>query len=108
MGAPAEPNLIKVTEIFLIPSSFLVAALGTADTNLHRAFVSLLGLIISFMWWLCSSEAYGEIKSHHMEFEATREPRRVRAMCRLAPIFGAGWLFSLNAHLYLWNRPLGG
>ena len=36
------PDLIKTTELFLVPSSFLVAALGTADTNLHRAAVSVV------------------------------------------------------------------
>ena len=44
------PDLIKVTELFLIPSSFLVAALGTDDTNPHRSAVSLLGLIVSGLW----------------------------------------------------------
>ena len=52
-----EPDLIKVTEIFLVPSSFLVAALGTADTNPHRAVVSLLGLIVSAFWLACSRDA---------------------------------------------------
>jgi hypothetical protein len=55
------PELIKVTEIFLIPSSFLVAALGTADTNLHRAAVSAVGLINSVLWWPSSREAFFEL-----------------------------------------------
>ena len=41
------PNLVKLTEILLVPSSFLVAALGTADTNPHREVVSTVGLIVS-------------------------------------------------------------
>jgi hypothetical protein len=32
----SDPDLIKVTELLLVPNSFLVAALGTADTNPHR------------------------------------------------------------------------
>lgn len=46
MNSSSAPDLVKITEAFLIPSSFLVAALGTADTNLHRAGVSLVGLVI--------------------------------------------------------------
>ncbi len=102
MGETSEPDLIKVTEIFLIPSSFLVAALGTADTNPHRAAVSLLGLIISVMWWACCREALSE---HSAEF--TRK-RRTRILVWLSITFIAGWLGSTIVHAAYWNRPLGG
>ncbi|AMV35365.1 hypothetical protein VN12_24965 [Pirellula sp. SH-Sr6A] len=48
---PPAPDLIKITDIFLVPSSFLVAALGTANTNLHRAVVSVVGLLLNVLWW---------------------------------------------------------
>ncbi len=101
MSTP-EPDLIKVTEIFLVPSSFLVAALGTADTNAHRATVSLLGLIVSVMWWACCREALSELGKE------TVLKRRTRILAWLSLVFVIGWLGSTIAHAMLWTRPLGG
>jgi hypothetical protein len=98
---PAHPDLVKVTEIFLVPSSFLVAALGTADTNIHRACVSLLGLIISVLWWLCSLEAAGETVT------SPKTSKRRRILIALSVVFMIGWLASSVIHALLWNRPLG-
>jgi hypothetical protein len=100
-----HPDLIKVTEIFLVPSSFLVAALGTADTNFHRAAISLLGLVISLLWWFCSREAYREDFAATTNQRAT--PQRIAVLLWLAVIFIAGWLLSLIVHLILIGRPLG-
>lgn len=102
MGQPSEPNFVKVAEIFLVPSSFLVAALGAADTNPHRAMVSALGLTISVLWWTCSREAIAELDDGH------RQKRRTKVLSSLSLIFLVGWLVSLIAHLMLWNHPLGG
>lgn len=102
MNAPSEPNLVKVTEIFLVPSSFLVAALGTSDTNPHRAVISVLGLVISILWWECCREAMLELQA-----EAASK-RRTRILAWLSWIFIAGWLLSTVAHFALWSRPLGG
>lgn len=101
MSAPTEPDLIKVTEIFLVPSSFLVAALGTADTNPHRALISLLGLIVSALWWVCCREALSE------QVAETAPKRRTRILAWLSLVFVAGWLGSAIAHAMLWSRPLG-
>lgn len=103
----SNPDLVKVTEIFLIPSSFLVAALGTADTNPHRAGVSLMALIVSGLWWLCSREALAEQLTADASNAATAPSQRVRIMSWL-PIFFVGcWAASTVIHLVLWNRPLG-
>ncbi|MDX1961510.1 MAG: hypothetical protein SFX18_00065 [Pirellulales bacterium] len=103
----ALPDLIKITEIFLIPSSFLVGALGTADTNPHRAAVSALGLLISLLWLVCARESLAEAKlSTRAEVNPNR-PLRVMILLHLSTIFAIGWLISLVAHLALWNRPLG-
>lgn len=105
MPEPQNPDLIKVTEIFLIPSSFLVAALGTADTNLHRAGVSLLGLIISALWWISSHEALAERK---LAPDAPQShPRRTRIFYWLPAFFCTGWLLSTVVHLWLHSQPLG-
>ncbi len=102
MSTPTEPNLIKVTEIFLVPSSFLVAAIGTADTNPHRAMISLLGLVISILWWECCREALSE-----QQTEAAPK-RRTRILAWLSLVFIIGWLLSTVVHFALWSRPLGG
>jgi hypothetical protein len=101
-----DPDLVKTTEIFLIPSSFLVAALGTADTNAHRAAVSLIGLVVSLKWWVCSHEALAELRRSHAEMAATPS-RRIRIMYWLPIFFAACWLVSIVAHVMLWGQPLG-
>jgi hypothetical protein len=101
------PDLVKVTEIFLIPSSFLVAALGTADTNLHRAAVSLLGFIISILWLVCSKEALTDHPASAADSADSRRLRRIRILLWLPAIFACGWFLSVLIHSYLWNTPLG-
>jgi hypothetical protein len=97
-------DLIRCSHLFLVPSSFLVAALGTADTNLHRACVSLLGLVISVMWLICAREAHQEA--------ITNEPHlatavRTRMLKHFPLVFVAGWSFSLIMHLLLAQQALG-
>ena len=98
-----EPNLIKVTEIFLIPSSFLVAALGTADTNPHRFGVSVLGLLVSLMWLVCSIEALKE----HRDAQTGPQSLRTAMLTGLSVVFAVGWLISSVVHAMLWNDRLG-
>jgi len=102
LTTPSNPDLIKVTEIFLIPNSFLVAALGTADTNMHRTFVSLLGLVISVLWLACSWEAVSEHKTSGADHTL-----RTRIFFGLSLVFVAGWFLSTIGHAVIWNRPLG-
>jgi hypothetical protein len=102
-----DPDLIKTTEIFLIPCSFLVAALGTADTNAHRAAVSVIGLVVSITWWVCSREALTEIRQSHADPSAYRMSRRVRIMFWLPIFFAVCWFVSIVAHVMLLGRPLG-
>jgi hypothetical protein len=104
MPNSTQPDLVKVTEVFLIPCSFLVAALGTADTNPHRVGVSVIGLVISCLWWVCCSEAIAELKSSNSDAAATR---RIRIMSWLPIVFVACWALSVVAHVMLWSQPLG-
>ena len=103
-----NPDLIKVTEIFLVPSSFLVAALGTADTNPHRAGVSLLGLIVSVLWLACSREALSELGPPRSGEAGPALSRRIRILGGLPLVFIIGWLASFVIHSWLWNRPTHG
>ena len=98
-----NPDLIKVTEIFLIPSSFLVAALGTADTNPHRAAISLVGLIISVLWMVCSVEAMWARTA--IQTEQLRTARRW-ILAWLPVVFILGWLSSTIIHWLLWRQPI--
>ena len=106
MSDPPAPDLTKITEVFLIPSSFLVAALGTADSNPHRAGISLLGLLISGLWWVSSREAFAELKASDLGPGRTSS-RRVRILHWLPVFFVAAWTASLVVHLVIWNQPLG-
>lgn len=92
------PDLTKITEIFLLASSFLVAALGTADTNYHKAAVSLLGFVISVLWWPCSKEAYAEAIAKSPELA---RHARFRILSWFAPVFVGVWSFSLIGHVLL-------
>lgn len=106
--ADAEHNmrldLVKTSELFLVPSSFLVAALGTADTNMHRAAVSALGLVVSMLWLLCSWEARREAV---MSKPALTRAARFHVLSWLGLLFLVGWLVSTIWHLTLVGRPLG-
>jgi hypothetical protein len=106
MSSTPCPDLIKVSEIFLIPSTFLVAALGTADTNFHRAAVSVVGLVVTIQWWVAAREAFAEVVPPSTD--GKRPPRRIRVLCQLPIVFILGWALSLVIHLYLCNQPLGG
>ncbi len=101
-----NPDLIKVTEIFLVPSSFLVAALGTADTNFHRAAVSFVGLVISVLWQVCSREALAEMTPSRPAASGPPHPRRTQIMAWLPVVFIVGWLMSVVVHAWLWRVPL--
>jgi hypothetical protein len=99
------PNLTKITEVFLLSSSFLVAALGTADTNLHKAAVSVLGLTVSLLWLSCSREAFAEIRDNQQAIALTA---RVQVLRWFPLIFVAGWVVSLVTHFWMAGIPLAG
>ncbi|MFO0806240.1 MAG: hypothetical protein U0791_24315 [Gemmataceae bacterium] len=83
----------------------MVAALGTADSNPHRAVVSLLGMVVSVMWWICSREALAE-RTAAVAADESRS-RRTLIMAFLPLFFVASWAVSVVAHLMLWNKPIG-
>jgi hypothetical protein len=101
----SHPDLVKVTELFLVPSSFLVAALGTADTNLHRGAVSILGLVAASLWMVAVHDAYRDMLSHGQA--AGGVPIRTRMLYWLPITFGFGWIVSAVFHFAIWNKPLG-
>ena len=98
------PDIIKLSELFLVPSSFLVAAVGTADTNLHRAAVSILGLIVSLLWLAASREAFAETVAKDA---AVARTTRIQILARFPIVFLFGWFFSTVVHLILAGHSLG-
>lgn len=97
-------DLVKMTELFLVPSSFLVAALGTADTYPHKAAVSALGLVVSILWLWCSREALAEAVLNEPQVSRTA---RVRILGWFPLIFVVGWFVSVVAHLTLLRQLIG-
>jgi hypothetical protein len=98
------PDIVKISELFLVPSSFLVAALGTADTNYHRAAVSLVGLIVSVLWQVCAREAFVEAVTAKPEVIRLA---RIRVLAWFPLVFITGWAISVVIHLMLAGQALG-
>jgi hypothetical protein len=79
-----------------VPSSFLVAALGTADTYGHKAAVSAIGLAVSLLWIICTLEA--------RRSDADAKPTagtmaRHNVLVWFPMLFIVGWLVSLVVHV---------
>lgn len=98
------PDLIKITELFLIPSSFLVAALGAPDTNFYKAAVSVFGLAVSLLWFWRSREAQvaAAAASPPMTGNKTRDLTLTCSPINLI----VGWGIAVMAHLRLISQPL--
>lgn len=106
MSSPfSHPDLVKVTELFLIPSSFLVAALGTADSNPHRAAVSVLGFVASLLWLVAVRDAHRALVAERNPGDEI--PIRTRVLGWLPLVFGVSWIISAIVHICLWSKPLG-
>lgn len=99
-----DPDLVKTTELFLIPNSFLVAAVGTVDTDPHRAAVSLLGLLISALWLIASREATQEMEASRPNSSLSA---RARILNLLPFVFAFGWICSVGLHSALWAELFG-
>jgi hypothetical protein len=104
---PVNPDLYMVTRVFLVPSSFLVAALGTADTNPHRAMVSVLGFIVSVLWLVCSREAFSDPGPSSPSAVRSTRSRRAGILANWLPlVFIIGWFISIIMHVWLWSQPI--
>lgn len=91
-----DPDLSKITEIFLTPNSILVGALGVAGTERLKTGVSFLGLTSSVMWLVCSHDALpNPVPS-----------TRVGVLAWLPLLFIAGWLISSAVHGWRWYKLL--
>lgn len=85
---PDPLDMIKITEVFLVPSTVLVGALGVATTEPLKAGTSFLGIIVSGVWLTALCDTAG--------FPPTSI--RYAALFILALIFFLGWIVSFVIH----------
>jgi hypothetical protein len=86
-----DQDLVKVTEIFLMPASILVGALSVAGTEPLKTGVSLVSFVASLMWLVCVVEA------------APADPLiRERMLCALPLLFLVATFVSCCVHGWWW------
>lgn len=88
-------DLVKLTEIFFVPSSVLVGALSVAEKEPLKAAISFLGLLAAVLWSACNYDAVGQLNA--------AMPLRGYALAWLPVVISGCWLFSLGFHLCGWR-----
>jgi hypothetical protein len=97
-GTPVNADLVKLVEIFLVPNTILVGALGVASTEPLKTGISILGLVVSILWGICSRDAFQAIHAS----PSTRE----LVLAWLPVLFLVCWLISAGAHGWRWKKGL--
>lgn len=87
-------NIVKLTEIFLIPGSILVGALGVARTEGLKTGISALGLVSTLIWACCNMDAYGSLSSRSW---------RISVLAWLPLLFLVAWVISGVIHFRKWQ-----
>ena len=88
-----EPDVVKLAELFLVPSSVLLGALGIASTEPLKTTVSLLGFAIAAIWAVCNGDAVSVPQAI-----STRE----LLIAWLPAGFMACWASCVVVHAKLW------
>lgn len=90
----ADLDIVKLTEIFLVPGSILVGALGVARTEGLKTGISVLGLLTTLIWAFCNWDAY----------RAESSPTsRIFILAWLPLIFLVAWVISGIIHFRKWQ-----
>src|SRR5687768_13691631 len=84
-------DIVKVTEVFLVPSSILVGALGVARTEGLKSGISALGFLLTVLWLICVCGAYGAA--------STPKPWRLTMLVFMPALFLVSWSISLRIHV---------
>lgn len=84
-----EFDIVKATEIFLVPGSILVGALGVAKTEGLKTGVSALALLLTILWTICILDAY--------QTEPARS-LRLSILMWMPALFLICWTVSLVLH----------
>jgi hypothetical protein len=82
-----DPDVTKITEVFLVPNSIMVPMLGVANTDGLKMGVSLIGTSSCTLWLCCSVNALDPNSSF-----------RVWVLALLPLMFIAFWLVSAVYH----------
>ena len=90
-------DLVKLTEIFLVPSSILVGALSVATTEPLKTGISILGLLVAGLWGVCNYDAVQQL--------IVAMPLRAHVLAWLPVAVGLCWLFCAIVHAYWWRYP---
>ena len=91
---PDPLDVAKIANIFLVPNSILVAALGVARTEPLKTGVSILGFVVSGLWLVCGMDAIGN---------SVRE----QVLAWLPTLFIGCWLLAGIVHARLWRKISG-
>lgn len=92
-----QPDFVKVTEIFLVPTSILIGAFSVATTEPLKTALSLVCLIVATFWGLCLLDAWPEVAN-----------LRVRMLAGLPILFFVGSFIAVVVHAWNWKRSRAG
>ncbi|HKR83728.1 MAG TPA: hypothetical protein VJS37_06100 [Terriglobales bacterium] len=87
-----ELTIVKLTDIFLVPGSILVGALGVARTGGLKTGISAMGLLATFIWAFCNWDAY----------PVGPTTWRIRILAWLPLLFLVAWVISGIIHFRKW------
>ena len=92
-----RPELISASQMFLVPSAIMFAALGVAGSEALKSLISAMGALTSGIWWLT---VYNW---------SVPDPGNTTPALWLSGFFVAAWVGCLLAHLrlgknYGWER----
>lgn len=87
-----ELTIVKLTDIFLVPGSILVGALGVARTEGLKTGISALGLLTTLIWAFCNWDAY----------LGGASTWRIRILAWLPLLFLVAWVISGIIHFRKW------
>lgn len=85
-----EGVLNSRTSAFLITSGVLLAAFGIADDGMVRLILSLLGVVFTFTWTICTWQSYSVIRDLKRDYHKVHRLDYLEDITQRA-IFKAGW-----------------
>ena len=111
----AEKLLAQRTQMFLIPITILVNALAHADNERLKTGVSVLGLVVTVIWWVCAWQTYSLLTLLRKRKEpepldtltnAAHGPFRASWLTAYAlpTVFAVAWFIATVVHACRWSQ----
>lgn len=92
-----NPDIVKLTEIFLVPTSILVGSLGIARTEPLKTGISIIGFVMSLLWLIGAWSS------------KPNTPKTADWLLLFLPVlFLICWLITTLVHAYLWRNESNG